>query len=153
MTFPFNYVERVYAGVLGKIIAVYFGRPIEGWSYVMSMKRFGEVNYYVHEALDVPLIVTDDDLSGTLAFVRAMPDYRNSLELPPAQIGQTWLNCIVDGKTLLWRGGIGDETEHSAYLRLKKGIQPPRSGSISTPADSKTSSIGATNPALIQRIT
>lgn len=130
MTFPPDYVERVYAGALGKIIAVYLGRPIEGWSYEMITKRFGEINYYVHEALDVPLIVTDDDLSGTFTFVRAMPDYGNSLDLSPVQIGQTWLNYIVEGKTILWWGGIGDVTEHTAYLRLKSGIQPPRSGSI-----------------------
>ena len=130
MTFPSDYVERVYAGVLGKIIAVYLGRPIEGWSYEMIVERFGEINYYVHEALDVPLVVTDDDLSGTFTFVRAMPDYGNSPDLTPAQIGQTWLNYIVEGKTILWWGGIGDVTEHTAYLRLKNGIQPPRSGSI-----------------------
>lgn len=130
MTFPSDYVERVYAGALGKIIAVYLGRPIEGWSYEMIMERFGEINYYVHEALDVPLIVTDDDLSGTFTFVRAMPDYGNSPHLTPAQIGQTWLNYIVEGKTILWWGGIGDVTEHTAYLRLKNGVQPPRSGSI-----------------------
>ena len=63
MTLPSDHIERVYAGALGKMIAVYSGRPIEGWSYEMIMKRFGEVNYYVHEALDLPLIVTDDDLS------------------------------------------------------------------------------------------
>ena len=130
MTIPPDYVERVYAGVLGKIIAVYLGRPIEGWSYEMIMKRFGEINYYVHEALDQPLIVTDDDLSGTFTFVRAMADYGNSPDLTPVQIGQTWLNYIVEGKTILWWGGIGDVTEHTAYLRLKSGIQPPRSGSI-----------------------
>ncbi len=130
MTLPSDYVERVYAGALGKIIAVYLGRPIEGWSYEMIMKRFGEINYYVHEALEEPLIVTDDDLSGTFTFVRAMPDYGNSLDLTPEQIGQTWLNYIVEGKTILWWGGIGDVTEHTAYLRLKNGIQPPRSGSI-----------------------
>ncbi|MCY3780385.1 MAG: ADP-ribosylglycohydrolase family protein [Chloroflexi bacterium] len=130
MTFPSDYVERVYAGVLGKIIAVYLGRPIEGWSYEMIMERFGEINYYVHEALDVPLIVTDDDLSGTFTFVRAMPDYGNSPDLTAVQIGQTWLNYIVEGKTILWWGGIGDVTEHTAYLRLKSGIPPPRSGSI-----------------------
>ena len=130
MTLPSDYAERVYAGVLGKMIGVYLGRPIEGWSYEMIMKRFGEINYYVHEALDQPLIVTDDDLSGTFTFVRAMPDYGNSLDLTPAQIGQTWLNYIVEGKTILWWGGIGDVTEHTAYLRLKDGIQPPRSGSI-----------------------
>ena len=130
MTIPPDYVERVYAGVLGKMIAVYLGRPIEGWSYEMIVKRFGEISYYVHEALDQPLIVTDDDLSGTFTFVRAMPDYGNSLDLTPAQIGQTWLNYIIEGKTILWWGGIGDVTEHTAYIRLKNGIQPPRSGSI-----------------------
>ena len=26
-----DYDERVYAGVLGKIIGVYLGRPFEGW--------------------------------------------------------------------------------------------------------------------------
>ena len=130
MTLPADYVERVYAGALGKIIAVYLGRPIEGWSYEMIMKRFGEVMYYIHEELDEPLIVTDDDLSGTFTFVRAMPDYGNSLDLTPQQIGQTWLNYIIEGKTILWWGGIGDVTEHTAYLRLKQGIQPPRSGSI-----------------------
>lgn len=130
MTLPSDYVERVYAGVLGKIIAVYLGRPIEGWSYEMIMKRFGEVNYYVHEALDLPLIVTDDDLSGTFTFVRALPDYGNSPDLTAQQIGQTWLNYIIEGKTTLWWGGIGDVTEHTAYLRLKHGVQPPRSGSM-----------------------
>lgn len=130
MTFPPDYIERVYAGVLGKIIAVYLGRPIEGWSYEMIAKRFGEINYYVNASLGEPLIVTDDDLSGTFTFVRAMPDYGNSLDLTPVQIGQTWLNYIVEGKTILWWGGIGDVTEHTAYIRLKNGIQPPRSGSI-----------------------
>lgn len=33
MDFPMDYVERVYAGILGKIIGVYLGRPIEGWTY------------------------------------------------------------------------------------------------------------------------
>ncbi len=130
MTLPYDYVERVYAGVLGKIIAVYLGRPIEGWSYEMIMERFGEINYYVHEALGMPLIVTDDDLSGTFTFVRAMPDYGNSPDLTAVQIGQTWLNYIVEGKTILWWGGIGDVTEHTAYIRLKNGILPPRSGSM-----------------------
>jgi hypothetical protein len=29
---PPDYIERVYAGVLGKIIGVYLGRPFEGWT-------------------------------------------------------------------------------------------------------------------------
>ncbi len=32
MPVPSDYLERVYAGVLGKIIGVYLGRPVEMWS-------------------------------------------------------------------------------------------------------------------------
>ena len=143
MTLPSDYIERVYAGVLGKMIAVHLGGPIEGWSYEMIMKRFGEINYYVHEALDLPLIVIDDDLSGTFTFVRALPDYGNSQDLTAQQIGQTWLNYIVEGKPALWWGGIGDVSEHTAYLRLKNGIQPPRSGSIELNGPVMAEQIGA----------
>ncbi|MEZ4661819.1 MAG: ADP-ribosylglycohydrolase family protein [Caldilineaceae bacterium] len=73
MTLPHDYTERVYAGVLGKIIGVYLGRPFEGWSYERIMAELGEINYYVHERLDVPLVVTDDDISGTFTFLRACP--------------------------------------------------------------------------------
>jgi ADP-ribosylglycohydrolase len=125
-----DYVERVYAGVLGKLIGVYLGRPFEGWSYENIMQNLGEINYYVHEKLDVPLVVTDDDVSGTFGFLRALPDYGNSLDLTAAQIGQTWLNYLIEERTVLWWGGLGNSTEHTAYLRLKKGIEAPASGSI-----------------------
>ena len=59
-----DYAERVYAGVLGKVIGVYLGRPFEGWSYEMIQKRLGDIEYYVHDKLDVPLIVTDDDIDA-----------------------------------------------------------------------------------------
>jgi hypothetical protein len=32
MPIPHDYAERVYAGVLGKLIGVYLGRPFEGWT-------------------------------------------------------------------------------------------------------------------------
>ena len=31
--------ERVYAGVLGKLIGVYLGRAVEGWSYQAIRER------------------------------------------------------------------------------------------------------------------
>ncbi|HQY94343.1 ADP-ribosylglycohydrolase family protein [Caldilinea sp.] len=128
-TLPSDYAARVYAGVLGKIIGVYLGRPFEGWAYERIMQELGEVLYYVHEKCNVPLIVTDDDISGTFTFLRALPDYDNRRELTPAQIGQTWLNYIIEQRTILWWGGMGMSTEHTAYLRLKNGIPAPQSGS------------------------
>src|SRR3982750_3180310 len=130
MDLPQDYLERTYAGVLGKIIGVYLGRPFEGWSYERIMAELGEITNYVHEKLDMPLIVTDDDISGTFTFLRALPDYGNSRQLTAEQIGQTWLNYLIEKRTILWWGGLGNSTEHTAYLRLKHGVPAPRSGSI-----------------------
>src|SRR5262245_38098796 len=135
MAIPSDYAERVYAGVLGKIIGVYLGRPIEGWTHEQILANLGEIKYYVNDRRDLPLrnhqlLVTDDDISGTFTFLRALPDYGNSRELTPAQIGQTWLNYIIERRTILWWGGLGNSTEHTAYLRLKQGIAAPISGSI-----------------------
>ncbi|MEZ4670744.1 MAG: ADP-ribosylglycohydrolase family protein [Anaerolineae bacterium] len=130
MAIPADYSERVYAGVLGKIIGVYLGRPFEGWTYERIMQELGEIQYYVHERLRVPLIVTDDDISGTFTFLRALADYDYSPDLTPAQIGQTWLNYIIQNKTILWWGGRSNSTEHTAYLNLRNGIEAPHSGSI-----------------------
>lgn len=143
MSVPVDYTERIYAGVLGKIIGVYLGRPFEGWNYEQIMAHLGEINYYVHEKLDVPLIVTDDDISGTFTFLRALPDYGNCRDLTPAQIGQTWLNYIIENRTILWWGGLGNSTEHTAYLRLKNGIQAPESGSIALNSKVVAEQIGA----------
>ncbi len=143
MSIPLDYAERVYAGVLGKIIGVYLGRPFEGWSYERIMDELGEVWYYVHERLDKPLIVTDDDIGGTFTFLRALEDYGYPRDLTPAQIGQTWLNYLIDRRTVLWWGGLGNSTEHTAYLRLKAGIPAPQSGSMALNGKVVAEQIGA----------
>lgn len=143
MTLPQDYLERVYAGVLGKIIGVYLGRPFEGWTYEQILDRLGEIHYYVHDRLGVPLVVTDDDISGTFTFLRALPDFGNTFDLTAEQIGQTWLNYLVENRTVLWWGGMGNSTEHTAYLRLKHGIPAPRSGSMALNGRVVAEQIGA----------
>ncbi|MCY4465907.1 MAG: ADP-ribosylglycohydrolase family protein [Chloroflexi bacterium] len=143
MSLPKDYLERVYAGVLGKLIGVYLGRPFEGWSYEAITEHLGEINYYVHDRLNAPLIVTDDDISGTFTFVRALQDYGYDRDLTAAQIGKTWLNYLIEERTVLWWGGLGNSTEHTAYLRLKKGLDAPASGSIATNGQVVAEQIGA----------
>src|SRR5918996_731019 len=148
MTFPPDYAERVYAGVLGKIIGVYLGRPFEGWTHEQIMENLGKIKYYVNDRRDLPLrnhqlVVTDDDISGTFTFIRALADYNNSSDLTPAQIGQIWLNYIIENRTILWWGGLGNSTEHTAFLRLKDGIPAPRSGSIALNGKVVAEQIGA----------
>ena len=138
-----KYVEKVYAGVLGKIIGVYLGRPFEGWTYERIMGGLGEINYYVHEKLGLPLIVTDDDISGTFTFVRALADYDYRRDITPQEIGQTWLNYLIENRTILWWGGMGNSTEHTAYMRLKNGIPAPQSGSMELNGKVVAEQIGA----------
>jgi len=143
MPIPANYPERVYAGVLGKIIGVYLGRPFEGWSHERIIEELGEIHYYVHERRDAPLIVTDDDISGTFTFLRALEDYGATRDLTAAQVGQTWLNYIIERRTILWWGGMGNSTEHTAYLRLKSGVLAPESGAIARNGKVVAEQIGA----------
>ncbi|GHF26532.1 ADP-ribosylglycohydrolase family protein [Pseudolysinimonas yzui] len=127
---PEDYAERVYSGVLGKILGVYVGRPVEGWLYSKIQERVGDIEYYVHDKVGVPLIVVDDDISGTLAFLAAFRDNGYDVSLTSEQIGKAWLNYAIEERTIFWWGGMGNSTEHTAYLRMKNGIAAPRSGSI-----------------------
>ena len=140
---PPDYEARVYAGVLGKIIGVYLGRPFEGWSNERIERELGEVDYYVHDRLKAPLVVTDDDVSGTFTFARALAESGNDPDLTAAQIGDWWRNTIIEGRTILWWGGLGMSTEHTAFLRLKAGIKAPDSGSIATNGAIVAEQIGA----------
>lgn len=157
---PADYLERVYAGVLGKLIGVYLGRPFEGWTHQKIIKVLGPIRFYVHDHPNMPaspwdpsqgmarekglpLVVTDDDVSGTFTFVRALEEHGFSPEITSEQIGKTWLNQIIEHQTILWWGGRGVSTEHTAYLNLKNGIPAPRSGAIETNGKTVAEQIGA----------
>lgn len=137
-----NYEEKVYAGILGKIIGVFFGRPIEGWPYEKIKDRFGMVDHFVAKDMGVPLHVADDDLSGTFTFFNALEDYPLS-KLGAAEFGNTWLNYLIEEKTVFWWGGLGRSTEHTAYLRLKSGVKAPESGSMKLNGRASAEQIGA----------
>lgn len=143
MFIPTDYADRVYAGVLGKIIGVYLGRPFEGWTYERIMRELGEITYYVQDKLNFPMIVGDDDLLGTFTFLRALPDHGNCRDLTPEQIGRTWLNYIVEKRSIIWWSGRGNSTEHTAYLNLKNGIPAPQSGSMAQNGRVVAEQIGA----------
>jgi ADP-ribosylglycohydrolase len=143
MSVPNDYLERVYAGVLGKLIGVYLGRPFEGWTYQRIMDELGPIEYYVHDRLNQPLVVTDDDVAGTFTFIRALEDYDLSPDLRAEDIGKAWLNYMCEERSILWWGGNGNSTEHTAWLNLKKGVPAPASGSIAVNGKAIAEQIGA----------
>jgi ADP-ribosylglycohydrolase len=148
MALPADYAERVYAGVLGKIIGVYLGRPFEQWTHEEIEERLGEIRGYVtgHPALAPdkrgnPLVLTDDDISGTFTFLRALEDY--GPDVTPEQIGWAWLNYVVEERTTHWWGGAGLSVEHTVYLALKDGVRAPDSGSAARNGKVLSEQIGA----------
>ncbi len=143
MTIPADYEQKVYAGLLGKVVGVYMGRPIEGWSRERIESEFGFVDRYVAAERRLPLVVPDDDISGTLTFIRALEDSGRYADTPDEFFGETWLNYLIEGKTVLWWGGLGNSTEHTAYLRLKNGLRAPLSGAAAANGRTVAEQIGA----------
>ncbi|KAL3432367.1 ADP-ribosylation/Crystallin J1 [Aspergillus tetrazonus] len=140
---PPDYLERVYAGVLGKLVGVYMGRPFEGWTHQRILAELGHIRYYVHDKFKEPLVVVDDDISGTFQFIRALEEHGISDEITSEDIGRTWLNTVIEDSTIFWWGGRGVSTEHTAFLNLKNGIHAPSSGSCQTNGKTVSEQIGA----------
>ena len=135
--------EKIYAGILGKIIGVYMGRPFEGWPHEKIKQTLGYVDTFVAEKLGFPLVVVDDDISGTFVFLRALREHGYIHKLRAEQVGTTWLNQLVENKTILWWGGLGMSSEHTAYINLKNGLRAPESGSCATNGKIISEQIGA----------
>ena len=72
-----------------------------------------------------------------------MSDRDNRRDITAYEIGQTWLNYLIEERTVLWWGGMGNSTEHTVYLRLKGGIAAPRSGSMALNGQVVAEQIGA----------
>ncbi|MCL2881077.1 MAG: ADP-ribosylglycohydrolase family protein, partial [Treponema sp.] len=122
-----EYIEKIYAGWLAKIIGIRHGAPIEGWTYQKIKNIFGEIDRYLVDYCD---FAADDDSNGPLFFLRALEDSKKGRELSSQNVAEALLNYVPCEHGFFWWGGYGVSTEHTAYLNLKAGIPAPRSGSV-----------------------
>lgn len=122
-----EYIERIYAGWLAKIIGIRYGAPIEGWTYEKIKNIYGELNNY---PVDYHEFAADDDSNGPLFFLRALEDGRNGFDVTAQDVAEALLNYAPFEHGFFWWGGYGISTEHTAYLNLRNGVPAPRSGSI-----------------------
>jgi ADP-ribosylglycohydrolase len=122
-----EYIEKIYAGWLAKIIGIRLGAPIEGWTYEKIKNVYGEIHNY---PVDYKRFAADDDWNGPIFFVRALEDREGSHELRAQDVAEALLNYAPYEHGFFWWGGYGISTEHTAYLNLREGILAPRSGSI-----------------------
>jgi len=131
MAIPRNYLEKLYAGVLGKCIGIRIGAPVEPtiWTYERIRKTYGDIRSYIK---DYRNFAADDDFNGPAFFIRALTDYGRDGDIGAEDIGKAWLNYTREEKGFYWWGGYGRSTEHTAYLNLASGMKAPESGSIAT---------------------
>ncbi|HPX92793.1 MAG TPA: ADP-ribosylglycohydrolase family protein [Bacillota bacterium] len=124
--FPDEYIEKIYAGWLAKVIGVRLGAPIEGWTYDKIRHTLGQPDGYVANYRN---FAADDDTNGSIFFLRALEDKPPGQPLEPAHVATALLNYVPYEHGFFWWGGYGVSTEHTAYLNLQNGIPAPRSGS------------------------
>ncbi len=133
-------LDRIYGGWLGKVIGVTYGAPVEGWTHDQIRRTFGDLVEDRDRFYLVPMrriFGADDDTSHPAIMVQALADLVETAaevgcHLPgtpdPAMLGRAWLNYIPEEHGVIWRGGYGVSTEHTAMLNLLAGIAAPRSG-------------------------
>ena len=121
-----EYLNKVYASWLGKLIGIRLGSPVEGWSHEQIMEKYPDEEGYL---VDYDVYAADDDSNGPLFFVRALLDDK---QISAETIGDALLNYLCEYHGFFWWGGVGVSSEHTAYENLKKGIKAPLSGSRET---------------------
>ena len=132
-----EYLERLYAGFIGKNVGIRLGAPVEPaiWTYERIRDVYGDIRGYLKPYRN---FAADDDANGPVFFVRALLDKVESSPasgnaapgLEPEDVERAWLEYARDGVGMFWWGGYGKSTEHTAYLNMKHGIHAPQSGSI-----------------------
>ncbi len=134
-----EYIEKIYAGWLAKIIGIRLGAPIEGWTYDKIRNLYGELYHY---PVDYKEFAADDDSNGPLFFLRALEDGRHGFDLKAQDVAEALLNYAPFEHGFFWWGGYGISTEHTAYLNLHNGMTAPESGSIAQNGSTIAEQIG-----------
>ena len=129
-----NYLERVYAGVLGKLIGVYLCQPSEGRGYLPTVNDNGSIR------LHLPLVVADDSVLGTFVPVRALEEHGVCPNLTAEAVGKTWRNSVIASRTAFWWSGRSICTELTASHCLAR---PPFHNAITTNGPTIAEQVGA----------
>lgn len=126
-----EYIKKIYAGWLSKIIGIRLGAPVEGWTYEQIKDSIGEITGF---PADYKTFAADDDSNGPLFFLRGIEDSGHCANygagFAAQDVGNALMNYAPFEHGFFWWGGYGVSTEHTAYLNLRNGIPAPRSGSI-----------------------
>ncbi|MGD1823604.1 MAG: ADP-ribosylglycohydrolase family protein [Pleomorphochaeta sp.] len=134
-------IDKTYAGFLAMNIGIRLGAPVEPtvWTSDRIQRAYGTITDYVKNFKN---FAADDDVNGPVYFLRSLDDSDYRKGLTKEAVGQAWLNYAREEIGMFWWGGYGVSTEHTAYLNLKNGISPNKSGSIEVNGKTRAEQIG-----------
>ncbi len=133
-----EWIDKIYAGWLAKVIGIRLGADIEGFTYAEIKNLFGELSYYPKSYKN---FAADDDSNGPFFLLRALEDKTNEI-LSANDVGNALLNYAPYEHGFFWWGGYGISTEHTAYLNLRNGVSATQSGSIKKNGSTLAEQIG-----------
>lgn len=137
MDFQIAY-EKIYSAWMGKIIGIRLGAPVEAWTYEEIKATYNYIQDYV---VDYGVFAADDDSNGPLFFKEVLRN-KKVKDITAKDIANTMLNYIPYEHGFFWWGGKGISTEHTSYLNLINGMEPPLSGSSKINGQTMAEQIG-----------
>lgn len=135
-----KYVSKIYGGVLGKIIGVRAGIPIEFVTspaemcrehpYINTYLPYASQESYKHRDIYASrTIYADDDTNGFVFFAKIFDKINNISDLTPELVAQAILNYAAENRGFFWWGNdIEKSAESEAFHNLINCVSAEESG-------------------------
>lgn len=132
-----KYISKIYGSVLGKIIGVRAGNPLEfvkeNGTVLISeklQKKYPYISTYIDKRRR---IYVDDDTNGFVFFAKIFEKIDKVSELSPELAAEIILNYAAENRGFFW---WKKSTESKVFYNLIKGVTPKKSGSYDYIGDS-----------------
>lgn len=127
---PLSYISKIYGSVLGKIIGVRVGNPLEfvkDDTHILTsgelQKKYPYIETYIDKYRNV---YADDDTNGFVFFAKIFDNIKNIFELTPEVVAKIVLNYAAENRGFFW---WDKSTESKVFHNLVRGVSPTKSGS------------------------
>lgn len=125
-----SYISKIYGSVLGKIIGVRAGNPLEFVKendHVLTSEELQKKYPYISTYIDKNRkTYVDDDTNGFVFFAKIFEKVNNSYEITHKTVADIILNYAVENRGFFW---WTKSTESRVFHNLVNGIAPTASGS------------------------
>lgn len=122
-------MSKIYGSVLGKIIGVRVGNPLEflkEGDHVLTsgelQRKYPYIDTYIDKHRNV---YADDDTNGFVFFAKIFENIESLSELTPEVVAKIILEYAPENRGFFW---WDESTESKAFYNLVKGISPEKSG-------------------------